>query len=383
MILLQSLPGYTMLKLMKLGMGSFSVTFLLLAAGALWDASPRAPVAAAQTPLPAPVISAAVAEVKLPAVQVAPAVEVLPTPDVLRPVMDRLPEIADADERWSPPVWFPEAARDDLWALEGLQGEPTARPPTLRSRAVFVYDVDSGKVLIAHNADDRRPVASLTKVVSSLTAMAESAMGPGENAALEQTICVDESLWPSWPGARSYLNTGACLTGWDLLGAALVASDNRAAFGLSRVAGLPFQPFVSKMNDVAADLGMSQSTFSDPAGVDDNNLSTARDMTAAILSASLHPVLGPVASAPYWDVEIVGRARPKRVNSTNRLSGDKGLEFLAAKTGYTDTARYCFTAVVRTPKGRRIAMTVLGANRVRTRWSDVREVLAWVDRQPS
>lgn len=372
-----------MLKLMKLGMGSFSITFLLLAAGALWDASPRAPVAAAQTLPAAPVMSAAVAELKLPEFQTPPVVEALPAPDALVAAADQVPALDEVEERWSPPVWFPEAARDDLWALDGLDGEPAAAPPTLRSRAVFVYDVDAGKVLIAHNADDRRPVASLTKVVSSLTAMAESALGPGEAAALEQNICVDESLWPSWPGARSYLNTGACLTGWDLLGAALVASDNRAAFGLSRVAGLPFQPFVSRMNEVAGDLGMDQSTFSDPAGVDDNNLSTARDMTAAILAASLHPVLGPVASAPYWDVEIQGRARPKRVNSTNRLSGDKGLEFLAAKTGYTDTARYCFTAVVRTPKGRRIAMTVLGANKVRTRWSDVREVLAWVDRQSS
>ena len=103
-------------------------------------------------------------------------------------------------------------------------------------------------------------------------------------------------------------------------------------------------------------------------------------MTRAAVATALHPTLSPVASAPYWDVEY-DTGRTKRMLTTNKLIGHKDLEILAAKTGYTDTARHCFTAVVRTDDGRTLALTTLGARRSRQRWSDVRTLLRWAERQ--
>ena len=86
-----------------------------------------------------------------------------------------------------------------------------------------------------------------------------------------------------------------------------------------------------------------------------------------------------MASAPSWDISETRRERSRRLFSTNRLADQENLEFLAAKTGYTDTARYCFSAVVRTRSGRRVALAVLGAPNIRTRWADVRRIVDWVE----
>ena len=361
-------------------MGSFSITFLMAVLGSLLVASPRPTLANAEAPPPAPPVLAVIQIAPVPVLEVeAPPMLSSMPPAESAEVWTAMAEDTSLPERWSPPDWFPDGAREELWALEGISGAPIYKDgPALRAASALIYDVDSGRVLWAHNADDMRPVASLTKVVASLTALSE--VGPGE---LERELCIDPSSWPGWPGAHSYLNTGVCTTGWDLLGAALVASDNRAAFALQRVSGLPFGPFVGRMNEVAAELGMDMSSFADPAGVADDNLSTARDMTRAILAASLHPVLSNVASAPSWDIEISDRARPRRLFSTNRMVDRKNLEFLAGKTGYTDTSRYCFDGVVRTADGRRLAFAVLGAPNNRARWADVEKLLSWAATHPA
>ena len=307
----------------------------------------------------------------------APVVAMGITPPVLVPDgFLAIEPIDQPDSRpWTPPTWFPEDEADALWALEGIDGEPPVDggAPRLRSRSAFVYDIDSGRVLLSKAGDTRRPVASLTKVVSALTLGAES-------PDMDAVLCMDGSSRPGWPGAVSRIRTGTCTQGWDLLGAALVRSDNGAAMALTEISGLPYGVFVDRMNEVVADLGMSQSTFSDPSGVEDDNLSTARDMTRAVVAASAHPLVSPAINAPWWDVTDQTRNRTRRVRTTNKLIDRPGTEVVAGKTGYTDTARHCFTGVFLTRDGRRIAVTTLGARRGHHRWSDVRALLNWVER---
>lgn len=295
--------------------------------------------------------------------------------DRLTPTPEPPPPPVEVPEGWSPPTWFPEVQEEALFALQGIGQAPSSVGPELRlaSKAVFVYDLESGEALYARNADDRRPVASLTKLVSALTVASEA-------PDLDETVCLDSSNRPSWPGAVTRIRRGTCATGWDFLGAAVVRSDNGAAYTLPKVAGLPHYPFVERMNAVAAELGMDQSTFSDPSGAEDDNLSTARDITRAVVAASLHPSVQPVASAHYWDFHNQTRGRRKRLTTTNKLWDRRGTEVLAAKTGYTDTARHCFSTVVRTRNGRKVAITVLGGWWSRHRWSDMRKILAWVER---
>jgi D-alanyl-D-alanine endopeptidase (penicillin-binding protein 7) len=286
------------------------------------------------------------------------------------------PPAAPVPERppmWVPPSWMPEDA--DLLALPEAMGvRGPRRGPSVRSRYVYVYDLDSDEVLFERNADAVRPVASLTKLVASL-AMVRA----GGN--LETNFCVGAAQYPTRPGARSRLSTGDCVQGWDVLGAALVASDNRAALGLAAVADLDVDAFVEQMNAVSEELAMDHSTWSDPSGLEDDNLSTARDIARATVAVAAHPTLSLVASAPMWDLhrEKASGDVPRRLFSTNRLSGRPDMEFFAAKTGYTDTARYNFSTVLRTASGRRLVIALLGAEGKQTRFADVERILDWVE----
>jgi D-alanyl-D-alanine endopeptidase (penicillin-binding protein 7) len=272
---------------------------------------------------------------------------------------------------WLPPAWFPPS--QDLLALPAIDERGPSRGPSVRARSALVFDVDQGRVLYEKRADEVRPVASITKVVSAL---AYVSLQPD----MEREVCVGAEFYPTRSGARSRLSTGDCTTGWDLLGAALVSSDNRAALGLAVSADVGLDGFVARMDEVSADLGMSRSSWSEPSGLEDENLSTARDIAKATFALASHPLLAPVASAPYWDLHRSNRAHARRLFSTDRLAGREDLAVEAAKTGYTDTARYCFTTVVSTDPGRRLVITLLGAEGRLTRWADVSRVLDWVER---
>jgi len=325
--------------------------------------------------VPPRLASAAALDLQSPNIDVA---EVFAEPLAVAPVDLPWEESALATETpetgaWSPPSWFPTDDAEALWALQTMghtEGE-TDQGPSLKSRVAFVYDLDADEVLLSRGADERRPVASLTKLVSALTLVSE-------DHDLDRELCLDQSHRPSWPGAVSRLRKGTCTRGWDLLGIALVRSDNGAALSFASIAGLPLVAFVDRMDEVAAELGMDQSSFADPTGIFDENLSTARDMTRAVVAASAHPDLAPVLDAPYWDVTDARHDSTRRHRSTNRLlRSKKKVQVLAAKTGYTDTARHCFSGVIIDQRGHRIALTVMGARWSKWRWRDVNQILDW------
>ncbi len=289
-----------------------------------------------------------------------------------------LPATGERPDVWLAPAWIP--VQDDLDALaHGMAQRGPERGPGVRSRAAFVYDLDADRVLFERNADVVRPVASLTKMVSSL-AVVRSAEGD-PTSRLDGSFCITAAQYPTRNGATSRLSTGDCVQGWDVLGAALVASDNRGAFGLATVAGMDVDPFVEEMNRVSAELHMDRSSWSDPSGLEDENLSTARDMARAAVAVAAHPTLSMVATAPSWDLHRANRDHARRLFSTNHFIERNDLEFLSAKTGYTDTARYCFSTVLRTARGQRLVVTLLGAEGKQTRWADLERILSWVDTQ--
>jgi len=86
-------------------------------------------------------------------------------------VQIRHPDLSDyvpsnPDVPWAPPSWF--GADEMLQAITQMEEPGPRKGPSVRSRSVFVFDVDAGKVLFEKNADDVRPVASMTKLISSL-----------------------------------------------------------------------------------------------------------------------------------------------------------------------------------------------------------------------
>ena len=107
----------------------------------------------------------------------------------------------------------------------------------------------------------------------------------------------------------------------------LVSSDNGAAFAFPMVADEELFMFTHDMNQMALDLGMSQSEFVDPAGIYDGNISTARDLTRASIAAAFHPVVSIPGSAKQWAAQIGDET--KHYVTTNKTAGR--VNFLLAK----------------------------------------------------
>ena len=92
------------------------------------------------------------------------------------------------------------------------------------------------------------------------------------------------------------------------------AMNNSLVLALS---DLEYHEFVGRMDDVSRDLRMEHATWADPAGLDDSNLASARDMLKAVTAVSLHPELSAIASADKWRIER--KKGPQWLGSTNRL----------------------------------------------------------------
>jgi D-alanyl-D-alanine endopeptidase (penicillin-binding protein 7) len=269
---------------------------------------------------------------------------------------------------WLPPAWLPG---DEALAIEALDRRGPSEGPSLRARSALVFDLDRHEVLFEKRADDRRPVASLTKMVSALALVASE-------PDLDGYVCIDAEEYPSRSGAVSRMRTGDCLTGWEVLGAAMVSSDNRAAYAMAEAAGLSVLDFVGRMNEVSLALRMDQSSWTEPSGLEDEDISTARDMARATIALAAHPDLAMVSSAPSWDISRKD-AELRRLFTTNKLIERPDLVVEAAKTGFSETADYCFSTLVQTRSGRRLVVTVLGADGKMSRFRDVDRVLDWVE----
>ena len=256
------------------------------------------------------------------------------------------------------------------WDMSFLnEGNPVKydRGPKLHSRSAIIVDLDSGKILYEKAADTRRSAASVTKVLAALT-LAD------KNVDLDAEVCTDSRIRTGISGAVTRVKVGACATGWDFMGAALVSSDNGAAFAFPMIADEELFMFAHDMNQTALDLGMNQSEFVDPAGIYDGNISTARDLTRASIVAAFHPVVSIPGSAKQWAAEIGGEE--KLYVTTNKTAGR--VNFLLAKTGFTNTARSNFTGVYQDRNGRRIAFTIMGAWNTSRRTKDMNRVIDWV-----
>lgn len=268
---------------------------------------------------------------------------------------------------WQPPVWLGSEAR---WLVEELTAAPmSVRGPSVRARSAVVADLDRGVILWARDPDTQRGVASLTKLVSTLTLAVEEGRPD-----LDRRHCVTPELWPPKPGAFSKFETGVCHTGWDFLGAALVHSDNRGAMALPWLASLPYEHFVAAMNSTTTELGLD-ATWVDPTGLGELNRASARDMLKVAVAVADHPWLTDFAAAPSWRIDREHGAQG--LLTTNKLA--EAFEPVAAKTGYTDDAGYCFASVLRTRSGRRLGVTVLGAPNSGARFDDVRRMVEWAE----
>src|SRR2546425_13102412 len=147
-------------------------------------------------------------------------------------------------------------------------------PPVIKARSAILVDLDSGKTLFQVDPHGRHAPASLTKIVTALVAL--------DHLRLDQTVTVPVSINQiPWDSTRMGLRAGERLTVRELLYGLFLNSGNDAAITLSEAA-MPRATFVGLMNTRAAALGMTDTHFVNPIGLDDpGHYTSAADLARA------------------------------------------------------------------------------------------------------
>jgi len=243
------------------------------------------------------------------------------------------------------------AATLRLTPAELQQWAEAADAPEVGALALAVYDVEAHRVLYSRNTDEALPPASLTKLMTALLAL--------ESERLDETVRVHgEDLME---GATMGLAAGEVLTVQDLLWGILLPSGNDAAMAVARHLAGSKEGFVDKMNLRAQELGMEQTTFHNPHGLDEEgHVSSVDDLLVLTLTLMEYPLFVEMIGARTADV--AGHILVNTNELLGRYPGATGV-----KTGTTPAAGECLIASIET-EGRQVLILVLGSS---DRYGDV------------
>jgi D-alanyl-D-alanine endopeptidase (penicillin-binding protein 7) len=247
-------------------------------------------------------------------------------------------------------------------------GTTRTADPRLRCAAALMVDNGTNEIVYSRNPYEVRPIASLTKLLTALVFL-ESDTDLGQVAEI--------TAEDAYQSARSRLRPGEQYTLNDLLYAALLSSDNRAARALSRSAGMPQAKFIARMNDRARALGMDSTHVIEPTGLSEQNVSTAYDCAILVNAALRNHLIAHITSTPKHTIQAVnGKRRRRELTSTNRLL-QSDLQFVGAKTGYISESGYCIAARARSTEGDDVTAVVLGAPSASQRFRSLSNALHW------
>lgn len=238
--------------------------------------------------------------------------------------------------------------------------------PDVRAAAAIVYDPKTGEVLWEENSHDQRSIASITKVMTAVTFVADA-------PDLTQKVVVTAADMRN--ASTTHLRAREIVSYDDLLHLLLIASDNAAARVLARTSEGGTEAFVGRMNGMAATLNLTSTHYTDPSGLESTNVSSAYDLSQLITFAASDETLGPVMRTQEYEAHT--SAGPISIHSTNKLLGTD-VDVRGGKTGFISKSGYCLATLLQIPQGSQVAVVVLGAANSATRFWEARHLFNWV-----
>ena len=244
-------------------------------------------------------------------------------------------------------------------------------PITLTSPSAILCEASTGQVIFEKNADERRPVASVNKVMTILLTL--EAVDEGR-VSLEDQVTVSPRA-ASMGGSQAFLDAGERYKLSELLKTVIVASANDSAVALAEHLAGTEESFVRLMNTRAEELGLTNTHYANCTGLPaQEHYTTARDVAKLSAQLDLHPIY--YRYSTIWMDEIKHRGgRVTSLTNTNRLirfyPGCDGY-----KTGSTNEARYCVSATAK-KEGMRLIAVVLGKPAGQTRFDEARAMLEY------
>lgn len=243
------------------------------------------------------------------------------------------------------------------------------RAPEIRSSSVLVIDESDSSILLSRNADVAAPIASITKLMTSLVVL-EAGLP------LDEVITITKADHAIEKSAPSRLSLGAKLTRGELMHLALMSSENHAAHALGRTYPGGTEAILDAMNAKARALGMKRTHFTDTTGLSNGNIASPADLIRLVSAASENPLIEQYSTDPDETV-MVGR-HPVEYRNTNNLVRKPEWDIRVQKTGYTQAAGRCL--VMKTfIDDRPIVMVLMNSFGKYTRTADAIRVRRWME----
>ncbi len=247
---------------------------------------------------------------------------------------------------------------------------PLTPPPAVVGESAIVVDVESGRVLYAKNADQRRAVASTQKIITALCVLDAGNLDKVVTIAASDGACEPTKLG---------LKAGETYTRRELLKVLMVKSANDIARALARDVAGSQEAFAAMMNRKCASLGMRNSRFANPHGLTEpDQFSTARDMAIAASVAYRSPIIRSFAATKAYTFRF-NDGRTRLIENTNKVL--KTLPYCdGMKTGTTNASGRCLISSG-SLNGRSVIVVVLKSNTPNI-WSDSSKLLRWSLERP-
>lgn len=216
---------------------------------------------------------------------------------------------------------------------------------SIDSVAYVVMDRSTGKILTVKNENRVWPIASLTKLVTADVVL---------DYDVSMNTVADVRTIDDVGGAKLYVSDGDQFSVQDLFYATLVASANNAANALSRTTGLSRDLFLQEMNRRASELGLVQTTFVDPTGIELGNVSTAREMARLAGHLLAQDELRRFTQTSLKYITDLTQGTQKKMTNTNWMLWKPAYDDLyvtGGKTGYLEESGWNLVVSLRPMNG--------------------------------
>jgi D-alanyl-D-alanine endopeptidase (penicillin-binding protein 7) len=212
-------------------------------------------------------------------------------------------------------------------------GDVSAGKLKLQSSSVVVQDQTSGTVLFEKNPNVVLPIASISKLMTAMVTL-------DAHPDLKEELGVSEADVDTLKRSSSHIPVGTKLSRELMLRLALMSSENRAAHSLARNFAGGMDAFVLAMNAKAKELGLNDTRFFDPTGLNAGNVSSARDLAKLVGAASKYPLIREFTTTAEFEVPLGRHLRT--FHNTNALVRNGGSwEIGVSKTGYINESGKC------------------------------------------
>ena len=241
----------------------------------------------------------------------------------------------------------------------------------LASSKALIINQNTGEIVYAKNTNQLAPIASITKLMTAMVML-------DANQSLDDEIYVSEEDVDYLKGTRSRLTVGSGLSRSDMLQLALMSSENRAASALAHNFPGGRLAFVKAMNFKAHELGLKNTHFVDPTGLDSENVSTAEDLAKMVKAAFQYPEIRLASTSPSHEVHLQGRAYPVNFVNSNGLVRGGEWQIGLSKTGFINEAGRCLVmqAII---AGEPMIIVLLDSNGKLTRIGDAKRIRKWIE----